>query len=191
MIIIESQNYLKFTGKDAVSFVDSLISNSVKNDNLFFSYLLRPDGKIINWFICESKNDEFYIYQEIENLKNLLQIFTKYKIRIKCELKIINEQKYFSIDINKDSISVEEISETSQTTSWKEFELIAQLPSKTILESGLIPNEVIWLDYFVDFDKGCFMVQEQTSRIKFRGRPRRLLKTLDSKSQVIEKIKFK
>ena len=59
MNIIESQNYLKFTGKDAVSFVDSLISNSVKNDNLFFSYLLRPDGKIINWFICESKNDEF------------------------------------------------------------------------------------------------------------------------------------
>ena len=47
---------------------------------------------------------------------------------------------------------------------------------------------VIWLDYFVDFDKGCFMGQEQTSRIKFRGRPRRLLKTLDSKSQVIEKI---
>ena len=188
MNIIKSQNYLKFTGKDAVSFVDSLISNSVKNDNLFFSYLLRPDGKIINWFICESKNDEFYIYQEIENLNNLLQIFTKYKIRIKCELKIINEQKYFSIDINKDSISVEEISETSQTTSWKEFELIAQLPSKTILESGLIPNEVIWLDYFVDFDKGCFMGQEQTSRIKFRGRPRRLLKTLDSKSQVIKKI---
>jgi len=72
--------------------------------------------------------------------------------------------------------------------SWKDFELIAQLPSKTILDSGLIPNEVIWLDYFVDFDKGCFMGQEQTSRIKFRGRPRRLLKTLDSKSQVIEKI---
>ena len=69
MNIIESQSYLKFTGEDAISFVDSLISNSVKNDNLFFSYLLGPDGKIINWFFCESKNNEFYIYQEFENLK--------------------------------------------------------------------------------------------------------------------------
>ncbi len=188
MSIIESQNYLKFTGEDAVSFVDSLISNAVKDDKLFFSYLLGPDGKIINWFVCEAKNNEFYIYQEIENLKNLLDIFNKYKIRIKCELKIINEQKYFSIDITDDSISVEEIFETTQTTTWKDFELIAQLPSKTIIESGLIPNEVSWLEYFVDFDKGCFMGQEQTSRIKFRGRPRRLLKTLDDRTQVVVKI---
>ena len=45
-----------------------------------------------------------------------------------------------------------------------------------------------WLDFFVDFEKGWFMGQEQTSRIKFRGRPRRLLKTLDSRDQVMEKI---
>ena len=77
MNILKSENYIKFTGKDALSFVDSLISNSVKTDILFFSYLLGPDGKILNWFICESNNDEFYIYQEIENLNNLLQIFNK------------------------------------------------------------------------------------------------------------------
>ena len=188
MYIIESQNYLKFTGKDAVSFVDSLISNSVENDNLFFSYLLRPDGKIINWFICESKNDEFYIYQEIENLNNLLQIFTKYKIRIKCELEVINKEKIFSLEISNDSISINEIFESSQITSWTDFELIAELPSKKILENGLIPNEVSWLDSFVDYDKGCFMGQEQTSRIKFRGRPRRLLKTVSDRTQVLEKI---
>lgn len=188
MNIIESQSYLKFTGEDAISFVDSLISNSVKNDSLFFSYLLGPDGKIINWFFCESKNNEFYIYQEFENLNYLLQIFNKYKIRIKCELTIINEQKYFSFDISEDSISVKETFHNPQTNTWRDIELIAQLPSKTILENGLIPNEVSWLDFFVDFEKGCFMGQEQTSRIKFRGRPRRFLKTLDSKTQVMEQI---
>jgi len=188
MNILVSQNYLKFTGKDALSFVDSLISNSVKKNNLFFSYLLGPDGKIINWFVCESQNDEFYIYQEIENLNNLLEIFNKYKIRINCELQIINEQKFFSIDITEDTIAAEEIINTSQTITWKDFELIAQLPSSKIIESGLIPNEVSWLNFFVDFEKGCFMGQEQTSRIKFRGRPRRLLKTLDSSVQVMEKI---
>ena len=48
--------------------------------------------------------------------------------------------------------------------------------------------EVSWLDSFVDYDKGCFMGQEQTSRIKFRGRPRRLLKTVSDRTQVLEKI---
>jgi|TARA_B110000014_G_C20122416_1_gene595460 folate-binding protein YgfZ len=188
MNIIKSQECLKFTGKDALSFVDSLISNTVKTDKLFFSYLLAPDGKIINWFICETINNEFYIYQEAENLKNLHQIFNKYKIRIKCELEVINKEKIFSLEISNDSISINEIFESSQITSWTDFELIAELPSKKILENGLIPNEVSWLDSFVDYDKGCFMGQEQTSRIKFRGRPRRLLKTVSDRTQVLEKI---
>ena len=141
MIVLKSKNYLKFTGVDTFSFVDSLISNSVKTDKLFFSYLLGPDGKILNWFICETKNEELYIYQEIENLNNLLQMFNKYKIRINCDLQIVNEN-----------------------------------------------NEVSWLDDFVDYKKGCFIGQEQTSRIKFRGRPRRLLKTTSSKTQIMEKI---
>lgn len=188
MIVLKSKNYLKFTGKDTFSFVDSLISNSVKTDKLFFSYLLGPDGKILNWFICETKNEELYIYQEIENLNNLLQMFNKYKIRINCDLLIVNEDKYLSVDTSDDTLTVSHSFEASSKTSWKDFELIVQLPSKQIIENGVIPNEVSWLDDFVDYEKGCFIGQEQTSRIKFRGRPRRLLKTTSSRTQVMEKI---
>ena len=188
MYVLKSKNYLKFTGIDTFTFVDSLISNSVKTDKLFFSYLLGPDGKILNWFICETKPEEIYIYQEIENLHNLSQMFNKYKIRINCELQIVNENKYLSVDTSDDTITVNPTFETPDTTSWEDFELIAELPSRKIIENGIIPNEVSWLDYFVDYEKGCFMGQEQTSRIKFRGRPRRLLKTSSSRTQVMEKI---
>ena len=52
----------------------------------------------------------------------------------------------------------------------------------------ILPNEVNWLENFVDYFKGCFMGQEQTSRVKYRGRPRRILKTLPNSTQEIVKI---
>ena len=53
---------------------------------------------------------------------------------------------------------------------------------------GLLPNEINWLESFVDFNKGCFMGQEQASRVNFRGKPRRILKTLSDSTQDIVKI---
>ena len=129
-------------------------------------------------------NQKLYII----NLSIFYDIINELKEHIDYELIKFESKETFFEQYNENSISVEEILEASQITTWKDIELIAQLPSKSIIESGLIPNEVRWLVYFVDFDKGCFMGQEQTSRIKFRGRPRRLLKTLNSKTQVMEKI---
>ena len=62
-----------------------------------------------------------------------------------------------------------------------------ELPSLQIIELGLLPNEIKWLESFVDFDKGCFIGQEQASRIKFRGNARRILKTLPNLTQEIVK----
>ena len=49
---ISSEVSLKFSGKDAFSFVDSLISNSISESETKYSYLLGPDGKVMFWFIC-------------------------------------------------------------------------------------------------------------------------------------------
>ena len=62
-----------------------------------------------------------------------------------------------------------------------------ELPLPEIIEEGLLPNETKWLDIMVDFNKGCFLGQEQASRVKFRGRPRRLL-TSKGDSQELLKI---
>ena len=52
----------------------------------------------------------------------------------------------------------------------------SQIALQKIIEIGLLPNEIKWLESFVDFYKGCFMGQEQASRVNFRGKPRRILK---------------
>jgi len=50
----------------------------------------------------------------------------------------------------------------------------------------LLPNETKWLDIMVDFNKGCFLGQEQASRVKFRGRPRRLLTSKGDSQELIK-----
>ena len=80
---------LKIKGNDALSFVDSLISNNLDNEKLKPSYLLRPDGKINHWFFAHIMNKEILIYQASNELEKILDSLMRYAIRVECEFKII------------------------------------------------------------------------------------------------------
>ena len=190
MQILKSTSSMHVKGDDAYSFIDSLVSNSIikkENENKF-SYLLGPDGKVKFWFIYLIKNSELKIYQSEDNLTELKNVLEKYKIRINCELIISKEDSFFEVLPKEDLLIVQPTSESDQFLDWIEIEMIYELPSLKIIEMGLLPNEINWLESFVDFNKGCFMGQEQASRINFRGKPRRILKTLSDSTQDIVKI---
>ena len=68
-----------------------------------------------------------------------------------------------------------ESNEGNNFINWSNLSMILDLPLPEISAVGLLPNETKWLDFMVDFNKGCFLGQEQASSVKFRGRPRRLL----------------
>ena len=190
MQILKSTSCMHIKGDDAYSFIDSLVSNSIikkENENKF-SYLLGPDGKVKFWFIYLIKNSELKIYQSEDNLTELKNVLEKYKIRINCELIISKEDSFFEVLPKEDLLIVQPTSESDQFLDWIEIEMIYELPSLKIIEMGLLPNEINWLESFVDFNKGCFMGQEQASRVNFRGKPRRILKTLPDSTQEIVKI---
>ena len=187
MNILKSENYIKFTGKDALSFVDSLISNSLDNEKLRPSYLLRPDGKINHWFFTCIKNKEISIYQESDELEKILESLMQYAIRVECDFLIekVNQSLIGKIG-NSEIKIVDEILDNA--VSWEVYEIINEIPSRKIIKEGLLPNETKWLDDFVDFEKGCFLGQEQASRIKYRGNPRRVLITNENGLQEMSKI---
>ena len=187
MKVLKSLNSLHVKGSDAYTFIESLVSNSINENEYKFSYLLGPDGKVNYWFIFSRQNDLLKIFQSEGNLRELKKVLEKYKIRIKCELSIVNEDKFFEFIEKGDSLIVNETNEPKQYVNWSEIEMRYELPSLQIIELGLLPNEIKWLESFVDFDKGCFIGQEQASRIKFRGNPRRILKTLPNSTQEIVK----
>ena len=187
MKVLKSLNSLYVEGSDSYTFIDSLVSNSISENEYKFSYLLGPDGKVNFWFIFSRQKDLLKIYQSESNLIELKKVLDKYKIRIKCELNIVKEDVFFEINEKEDTLSVKPTNEAEHHLDWSEVEMAYELPSLNIIESGLLPNEIKWLESFVDFYKGCFMGQEQASRVKFRGNPRRILKTLPNSTQEIVK----
>ena len=187
MKVLKSINSLHIEGSDAYTFIDSLVSNSINENEYKFSYLLGPDGKVNFWFIFSKQNNILKIYQSESNLVELKKVFEKYKIRIKCELNIVKEEEFFEIFVKDEMLNVKVTNELKNYKNWSEIELAFELPSLKIIELGLLPNEIKWLESFVDFYKGCFMGQEQASRVKFRGNPRRILKTLPNSTQEIVK----
>lgn len=189
MQILKSTSSMDVTGDDAFSFIDSLVSNSINENEIKFSYLLGPDGKVKFWFIFEVKNSVLKIFQTEENLVELKKLLEKYKIRINCELNISKNDRFFEITEKNQLLTIKSSSNSSKFVDWAEIELFYELPSSKIIEIGLLPNEIKWLESFVDFYKGCFMGQEQASRVNFRGKPRRILKTLPDSTQEIVKSK--
>ena len=188
MQILKSTSVIDVTGDDAGSFIDSLISNSINEDEVKFSYLLGPDGKVKFWFIFEFRNNEIKLFQTEENLVELKKILEKYKIRINCELIVSKVDKFFEISENNELLKIKSSLISNKFIDWSQFELLYELPSLKIIEIGLLPNEIKWLESFVDFNKGCFIGQEQASRVNFRGKARRILKTLPDSTQEIVKI---
>ena len=190
MHILKSTSSMNITGDDAYSFIDSLVSNSINENEIKFSYLLGPDGKVKFWFIFTFSNNEVKIFQTEENLVELKELLEKYKIRINCELNILKENNLFEISNVEEILKVRTSTKSENSVDWFDIEIFYELPSLNIIEMGLLPNEIKWLESFVDFYKGCFMGQEQASRVNFRGKPRRILKSLPDSTQEIVKTQL-
>ena len=177
MNTVISTHSLKIEGDDAIKFIESLISIDPMVNIFKTSFLLKPDGKVNHWFVIKRVNDKLFIYQSEQELTRIKESLDFYKIRTKCSLEIIKDEKYLGLVLQEDNFKFIENLDQKNIIDWADLSLILELPLPQITLDGLLPNETKWLDFMVDFNKGCFLGQEQASRVKFRGRPRRLLQS--------------
>ena len=177
MNTVISTHSLKIEGDDAIKFIESLISIDPMVNIFKTSFLLKPDGKVNHWFVIKRVNDKLFIYQSEQELTRIKESLDFYKIRTKCSLEIIKDEKYLGLVLQDDNFKFIENLDQKNIIDWADLSLILELPLPEITLDGLLPNETKWLDFMVDFNKGCFLGQEQASRVKFRGRPRRLLQS--------------
>ena len=177
MNTVISTHSLKIEGDDAIKFIESLISIDPMVNIFKTSFLLKPDGKVNHWFVIKRVNDKLFIYQSEQELTRIKESLDFYKIRTKCSLEIIKDEKYLGLVMQDDNFKFIENLDQKNIIDWADLSLILELPLPEITLDGLLPNETKWLDFMVDFNKGCFLGQEQASRVKFRGRPRRLLQS--------------
>ncbi len=186
MNTVLSTHSLKIEGDDAIKFIESLISIDPMVNIFKTSFLLKPDGKVNHWFVIKRVNDKLFIYQSEQELTRIKESLDFYKIRTKCSLEIIKDEKYLGLVLQDDNFKFIENLDQKNIIDWADLSLILELPLPEITLDGLLPNETKWLDFMVDFNKGCFLGQEQASRVKFRGRPRRLLQSNKDSQEFIK-----
>ena len=186
MNTVISTHSLKIEGDDAIKFIESLISIDPMVNIFKTSFLLKPDGKVNHWFVIKRVNDKLFIYQSEQELTRIKESLDFYKIRTKCSLEIIKDEKYLGLVLQDDNFNFIENLDQKNIIDWADLSLILELPLPEITLDGLLPNETKWLDFMVDFNKGCFLGQEQASRVKFRGRPRRLLQSNKDSQEFIK-----
>ena len=111
----------------------------------------------------------------------------QYAIRVECDFLIekVNHSLIGKIG-NSEIKIVDKI--LDDAVSWEVYEIINEIPSRKIINEGLLPNETNGWTILLYFEKGCFLGQEQASRIKFRGNPRRVLITNENGLQEMSKI---
>ena len=186
MNTVISTHSLKIEGDDAIKFIESLISIDPMVNIFKTSFLLKPDGKVNHWFVIKRVNDKLFLYQSEQELTRIKESLDFYKIRTKCSLEIIKDEKYLGLVLQDDNFKFIENLDQKNIIDWADLSLILELPLPEITLDGLLPNETKWLDFMVDFNKGCFLGQEQASRVKFRGRPRRLLQSNKDSQEFIK-----
>ncbi len=195
-------------GKDKFEFIQGIISNDInilKKKSAIYSAILTPQGKFLYDFFISNFNDQFYIESKKENINELFQKISIYKLRSNVEISILNNLEIFLID-NLNESKVKKVFKNNLVSfsdprfNEKFSRLYIKKSAKEILEKlGL--NEVDsefynnWRlenaipDFYFDsikgkslllemrfedlnglsWDKGCFLGQEITARMKYRG----------------------
>ena len=191
---------LSVTGKDRVKFLQGLVSNDVEHltDRLVYASMLTPQGKYLADFFLTEGADAILLDVNEGLANGLLQRLTMYKLRA-------------SVDIAKSPLNVLRGLGTPPPGAFDDprhpdlgwractpdpgapasIDWNAIRVANCIPESGieLVPNEIFILEAGferlsgVDFQKGCYVGQEVTARMKHKTELRKGFVTVDIDGQ--------
>ncbi|HRE45206.1 MAG TPA: folate-binding protein [Terricaulis sp.] len=192
--------FIRVSGPDAVSFLDNLLTQDVTKidaHGVLYAALLSPQGKIItDMFVWDEKDrGEPSLLLELDpsRAENLLRRLTMYKLRAQVTLADVSGEVQAVFDQSAFSSDLPDPRFTEHQLGWRDFvtfpidfadgaaayeahRLALGVPD---LARDCAPEEVFAGEALleelngVDFHKGCFVGQENTSRMKRRATTRK------------------
>ncbi|MFL2524957.1 MAG: YgfZ/GcvT domain-containing protein [Pelagibacteraceae bacterium] len=193
---LKNKRVISVTGDDSETFLNNIITNDIKKintDKAIYSCLLSPQGKVISHFFITKVKNQFLFIIDSFLLSELIEKLNFYKLRSKIDIK--EDDRYdilFTLDDNLKLNSIFEFNDPRNKKLGK-YIILNKNTDKTInLESdkfyiqiidtnGLIDNifNQIKGQYFslelnlkelkaIDFSKGCYVGQENTSRMNLK-----------------------
>jgi len=139
---------IHLTGEERFEFLQNLITNDLnKKEEIIYSYLLTPQGKILSELQIKKEKDfiEIFCTNDQVDIYNFFQKYAKLSDVLLEKVPFINNinDRYF-IDLLSKGFIDSNI-----------------LPHSTFNPSEISPG-------YIDYEKGCYVGQEVVSRIKHR-----------------------
>lgn len=173
-------------GPEAGGFLQGLITNDVeKAANGLYAALLTPQGKILFDFLISEQDGALLLDCRRDSLDALVKRLTMYKLRAKLEIKARDDLGIFvgegSPDPRLAALGLRAIAARKPAPPGDAAYLAQRLELGVPEGDDFGSDKIFALDAnlgelsAVSFDKGCYVGQELTARMKHRGTARKRL----------------
>jgi len=194
---IPRRGLIHLEGEDRVSFLNGLVSNDVARcapDRIIYACLLTPQGKFLHDFFIHAGDGFLLLDCEAgERAKDLYERLNKFRLRAKVKISVEEENKVYAVfggdaglpDPRHEKIGRRSFEkpdgEEKPFEEWDALRISLTIPDgsrdmeiekSTLLECGIEKLNG------VDWNKGCYMGQELTARMHYRGLAKKHLYTV-------------
>ena len=198
-VFLPHRGIIKISGVDRVPFLQGLITNDIhKLDNMpvIYACLLSPQGRFLFDFFIYNQDDYFLLECEGDRVSELIKKLSIYKLRSQVTLEDVSSAYCVIVgdsipelpqDPRLPELGVRGIVPAGQCTSGDVTPYTARRITLGVPEGGvdLIVDKSIPLENgldelnAIDWQKGCYVGQELTSRTKYTGIVRKRLFPVD------------
>ena len=205
---LQERGLLKISGVDRKSLLQSLITNDIYHLDTtpsLYACLLTPQGKFLFDFFITEENDTLILDCEggerLNELKKILQMYAlREDIKIEIQDNITIYAGLFNCCGTSDPRS-NEIGYRSftkpESTPESSFEVWDKHRIKLCIPDGsrdMIPGKSTLLENHIDklngisFEKGCYVGQELTARMYYRGLTKKHLRTVKPEELELDQL---
>jgi folate-binding protein YgfZ len=191
--VLTDRAVIAVSGPEAKSFLQGLITNDMSRlapDVPLYAALLTPQGKVLFDFLLREESGTVFLDCAAASAQPLLKRLTLYRLRAKVELSLRDDLAVLwneggFADPRLPELGTRRIAQTSAADASAEY--LSQRLALGVPESSDFGSDKMFaLDagqeelHGVSFDKGCYVGQELTARMKHRGTARKRLLPVDA-----------
>lgn len=201
-VTLPNRGLIHIEGEDRVAFLNGLVSNDVAKaaaGAILYACLLTPQGKFLHDFFIHA-GDGFLLLdcEGGERARDLYDRLNKFRLRAKVKISLEENHPVYAVfhcgdglpdprsaALGRRSFEKPDLEEHS-FEEWDSLRISLCVPDgsrdlelekSTLLEGGIEKLNGI------DWDKGCYMGQELTARMKYRGLVKKRLYTVTFKNE--------
>ncbi len=201
---LPNRGLIHLEGEDRISFLQGLVSNDVakaSQGQIVYACLLTPQGKFLHDFFIHAVDGFLLLDCEGgERAKDLYERLLKFRLRAKVKISIEENNKVYAIfnsdegvadprhnALGRRSFEKPDIEE-KPFEEWDRLRISLCIPDGSrdieLEKSTLLECHIDKLNG-IDWNKGCYMGQELTARMHYRGLAKKHLYTVTFQHEVL------